>query len=117
MLTLCLRSISSRLYRRHAQSLIADLQLQRTSSIEPEIPEDRVLVEEEYKMTGETGSYRYMAPEVFRHESYNEKVDIYAFAMIFYQLLEGVPPFVDFDPVSAAHHAALGQNDTLQGWD
>jgi hypothetical protein len=27
-----------------------------------------------YKMTGETGSYRFMAPEVFRHETYSEKV-------------------------------------------
>ena len=29
---------------------------------------------ESYVMTGETGSYRYMAPEVFRHEAYTEKV-------------------------------------------
>ena len=29
---------------------------------------------ESYVMTGETGSYRYMAPEVFRHEPYTEKV-------------------------------------------
>eukprot|EP00955_Chlamydomonas_euryale_P001485 17002-Chlamydomonas_euryale.AAC.1 len=27
-----------------------------------------------YKLTGETGSYRFMAPEVFRHEQYNNKV-------------------------------------------
>ncbi len=27
-----------------------------------------------YTMTGETGSYRFMAPEVFRHEPYSEKV-------------------------------------------
>jgi hypothetical protein len=26
-------------------------------------------------MTGETGSYRFMAPEVFRHEEYTETVD------------------------------------------
>ena len=30
--------------------------------------------EDQYVMTGETGSYRYMAPEVYRHESYSEKV-------------------------------------------
>jgi serine/threonine protein kinase len=30
-----------------------------------------------FTMTGETGSYRYMAPEVFRHEVYNETVDVY----------------------------------------
>lgn len=27
-----------------------------------------------YRMTGETGSYIYMAPEVVRSEQYNEKV-------------------------------------------
>lgn len=27
-----------------------------------------------YNYTGETGTYRYMAPEVFRHEPYNAKV-------------------------------------------
>ncbi|KAI8477395.1 MAG: protein kinase [Monoraphidium minutum] len=55
-----------------------------------------------YKMTGETGSYRYMAPEVFRHELYNHKVDQYSFAMIAYQLFEGVPPFWLMDPIEAA---------------
>ena len=30
-----------------------------------------------FNMTGETGSYRFMAPEVFRHEEYNETVDVY----------------------------------------
>lgn len=34
------------------------------------------------------GSYRYMAPEVFRHEPYNLKVDVYSFAMIVFQLFE-----------------------------
>lgn len=31
-------------------------------------------LESKFKLTGETGSYRYMAPEVFRHEPYNFKV-------------------------------------------
>ncbi|CAN0005912.1 unnamed protein product [Discosporangium mesarthrocarpum] len=40
----------------------------------------RILKEEDklesgnYKLTGETGSQRYMAPEVFLREPYNEKV-------------------------------------------
>ena len=42
-----------------------------------------------YMLTGETGSYRYMAPEVYRHEDYNHKVDVYAYAMILYQMFEG----------------------------
>lgn len=47
-----------------------------------------------------------MAPEVFRHEPYNNKVDVYAFAMICYQLLEGLPPFYTLDAISAARAAA-----------
>lgn len=81
----------------------------RSSSVEFSVPEDRELkLGESYKLTGETGSYRYMAPEVFRHENYNEKVDVYAFAMIFYELLEGIAPYVDLDAVSAAKQAAIG---------
>ncbi|KAL6534786.1 hypothetical protein OROGR_013461 [Orobanche gracilis] len=44
-----------------------------------------------YKMTGETGSYRYMAPEVFKHRKYDKKVDVFSFAMILYEMLEGEP--------------------------
>ncbi|KAF6260215.1 protein kinase [Scenedesmus sp. NREL 46B-D3] len=67
-----------------------------------------------YKLTGETGSYRYMAPEVFRHELYNHKVDQYAFAMICYQLFQGLPPFYSLDPVQAARAAA--QHNARPEW-
>ena len=48
-----------------------------------------------------------MAPEVFRHEPYNNKVDVYSFSMILYQLFEHMPPFSGMDPVEAARQAAL----------
>lgn len=60
-----------------------------------------------YKLTGETGSYRYMAPEVFRHEPYSLKVDVYSYAMIVFQLFECAVPFSGIDPVEAAREAAL----------
>lgn len=60
-----------------------------------------------YKLTGETGSYRYMAPEVFRHEPYNLKVDVYSFAMIIFQVFETTPPYAGCDPVEAARSAAM----------
>lgn len=59
-----------------------------------------------YKLTGETGSYRYMAPEVFRHEPYNSSVDVYSYAMIVYQLFEHAPPYAGVDAVSAARAAS-----------
>jgi serine/threonine protein kinase len=44
-----------------------------------------------YKMTGETGTYRYMAPEVLKSERYGTPVDIYSFGMILYGLVERTP--------------------------
>mmetsp|Transcript_6682 Transcript_6682/g.15361 ORF Transcript_6682/g.15361 Transcript_6682/m.15361 type:complete len:401 (+) Transcript_6682:99-1301(+) len=46
------------------------------------------------QMTGDTGTLRYMAPEIFRKEhTYNEKVDIYSLAIIMYQLTTGAPAY------------------------
>ncbi|MFQ6668425.1 hypothetical protein Gotur_034078 [Gossypium turneri] len=61
-----------------------------------------------YKMTGETGSYRYMAPEVFKHRKYDKKVDVFSFAMILYQMLEGDPPLSNYEPYEAAKYVADG---------
>jgi serine/threonine protein kinase len=41
-----------------------------------------------FLMTGETGAYKYMAPEVFKHEFYGLKCDVYSFAMVMYELFE-----------------------------
>ncbi|KAI8477080.1 MAG: kinase-like domain-containing protein [Monoraphidium minutum] len=76
------------------------------------VPVDRhgqmtMAINQVYKLTGETGSYRYMAPEVFRHEPYNLKVDVYSFAMIIFQLFETTVPFAGHDPVDAARQAAM----------
>ncbi|MQL80308.1 hypothetical protein Taro_012770 [Colocasia esculenta] len=61
-----------------------------------------------YKMTGETGSYRYMAPEVFKHRRYDKKVDVFSFAMILYEMLEGDPPLSNYEPYEAAKYVAEG---------
>ncbi|KAG5522420.1 hypothetical protein RHGRI_034561 [Rhododendron griersonianum] len=61
-----------------------------------------------YKMTGETGSYRYMAPEVFKHRKYDKKVDVFSFAMILYEMLEGDPPMSHYEPYEAAKYVAEG---------
>jgi serine/threonine protein kinase len=62
---------------------------------------------ESYTMTGETGSYRFMAPEVYRHEEYNETVDVYSYAMILYYLLDGKPPWPLVNGLVAVKKAAL----------
>ena len=46
---------------------IGDFGLSKTMSVRHKMPQN---LDENFNMTGETGSYRYMAPEVFRHEFY-----------------------------------------------
>ncbi|KAH1031373.1 hypothetical protein J1N35_043547 [Gossypium stocksii] len=78
-----------------------------------------------YKMTGETGSYsqalyfafgtdRYMAPEVFKHRKYDKKVDVFSFAMILYEMLEGEPPFSNYEPYEAAKYVAAGHRPSFR---
>jgi len=42
--------------------------------------------DERYEMSGETGSLRYMAPEVAKSLPYNHKADVYSFGIIFWEL-------------------------------
>jgi serine/threonine protein kinase len=58
-------------------------------------------------MTGETGSYRYMAPEVAMHKDYSEKVDVYSFALVFYYMLHGAEPWPHLGGLEAAKAAVL----------
>jgi serine/threonine protein kinase len=70
-------------------------------------PKPDIAEKDTYTMTGETGSYRFMAPEVYRHEDYNETVDVYSFAMIFFYLLIGRPPWPTLPGLEAVSKAAL----------
>ena len=45
------------------------------------------------QMTGEVGSYRYMAPELVRHEAYNAKADIYSWAILSWEVLAVTRPY------------------------
>jgi serine/threonine protein kinase len=49
-----------------------------------------------YKLTGCTGSRRYMAPEVCFSQPYNEKADVYSFGILLYQVTSLVTPFDGF---------------------
>ncbi|CAE7533552.1 HT1 [Symbiodinium microadriaticum] len=46
-----------------------------------------------YSMTGNTGSLRYMAPEVALRKPYNEKADVYSFAILLWQMGRDKVPF------------------------
>ncbi|KAI5647241.1 hypothetical protein M9H77_33246 [Catharanthus roseus] len=59
-----------------------------------------------YKMTGETGSYRYMAPEVYRRESYGKSVDVFSFALIVHEMFQGGPCYREEPPEKVADKCA-----------
>lgn len=46
-----------------------------------------------YKLSGNTGSLRYMAPEVALSQPYNSTADVYSFAILFWQILSTETPF------------------------
>ncbi|XP_075110348.1 serine/threonine-protein kinase VIK-like isoform X5 [Nicotiana tabacum] len=59
-----------------------------------------------YKMTGGTGSYRYMAPEVYRRESYGKSVDVFSFALIVHEMFQGGPSNREAAPETVADKTA-----------
>jgi serine/threonine protein kinase len=50
-----------------------------------------------YRLTGNTGSLRYMAPEVAMNQFYNTKADTYSFAIVFWQLCSLTVPYAGFN--------------------
>lgn len=53
-------------------------------------------------MTAETGTYRWMAPEVIEHKPYNRKADVFSFGIVLWELLTGMVPYADLTPLQAA---------------
>ena len=53
-------------------------------------------------MTAETGTYRWMAPEVIEHKPYTEKADVFSFAVVLWELLTCRVPYSEMTPLQAA---------------
>lgn len=45
------------------------------------------MIEANGHMTAETGTYRWMAPEVIEHKPYDEKADVFSFGVVLWELL------------------------------
>jgi len=58
------------------------------------------LCTEERYMTGVTGTYRYMAPEVFQKEQYDAKIDVYSGSVVVCFMLTGNVPFANIPAAS-----------------
>eukprot|EP00271_Cylindrocystis_brebissonii_P021928 TRINITY_DN816_c1_g5_i1.p1 TRINITY_DN816_c1_g5~~TRINITY_DN816_c1_g5_i1.p1 ORF type:complete len:761 (-),score=96.42 TRINITY_DN816_c1_g5_i1:1107-3389(-) len=54
------------------------------------------------EMTAETGTYRWMAPEVLEHKPYGHKVDVYSFGITIWEVLTGEVPYAGLTPLQAA---------------
>ncbi|XP_024992597.1 integrin-linked protein kinase 1-like isoform X1 [Cynara cardunculus var. scolymus] len=50
-------------------------------------------VKKEKLMSYSDTTWRYVAPEVFRNEDYDTKVDVFSFALILQEMIEGCQPF------------------------
>lgn len=53
-------------------------------------------------MTAETGTYRWMAPEVIEHKHYNHKADVFSFGIVLWELLTKKLPYANLTPLQAA---------------
>uniref|UniRef100_A0A7S2Y8D6 Mitogen-activated protein kinase kinase kinase n=1 Tax=Entomoneis paludosa TaxID=265537 RepID=A0A7S2Y8D6_9STRA len=65
------------------------------------------------ELTGETGTYRYMAPEVISHDSYSSNADVYSFGVCLWQLITREIPFATLTPIQAAYAVAEGRRPTI----
>lgn len=61
-----------------------------------------------YRLTGNTGSLRYMAPEVALNQSYNLKADAYSFAMVFWQICSLTVPYAGYNCKMHADFVVIG---------
>uniref|UniRef100_A0A7R9Y6T4 non-specific serine/threonine protein kinase n=1 Tax=Prasinoderma coloniale TaxID=156133 RepID=A0A7R9Y6T4_9VIRI len=53
-------------------------------------------------MTAETGTYRWMAPEIISHQAYDVRCDVYSFAVVMWELWTGKVPYSTLTPMQAA---------------
>ncbi|XP_073305475.1 serine/threonine-protein kinase STY46-like isoform X2 [Primulina huaijiensis] len=53
-------------------------------------------------MTAETGTYRWMAPEVINHQPYDQKADVFSFAIVLWEFVTAKVPYDTMTPLQAA---------------
>jgi len=57
---------------------------------------------QEGQMTAETGTYRWMAPEIINHKPYDHKADVFSFAIVLWEMITLKVPYDNMTPLQAA---------------
>ena len=65
------------------------------------------------ELTAETGTYRWMSPEVIRHEPYSSNADVYSFGVVLWQLITREVPFATMTPIQTAYAVAEGHRPEI----
>nr|GMD35015.1 serine/threonine-protein kinase HT1 isoform X1 [Ipomoea batatas] len=66
-------------------------------------------VKEDKPLTSQETSWRYVAPEVLKNEEYDTMVDVFSFALILQEMIEGCPPFPTKQEVDVAKAYAANE--------
>jgi len=61
----------------------------------------------DHEHTAETGTYRFMAPEVITHQRYDEKCDVYSFGILLWEITHQDIPFRGQHQLQAAFGVAM----------
>eukprot|EP00921_Rhytidocystis_pertsovi_P004740 GHVQ01008224.1.p1 GENE.GHVQ01008224.1~~GHVQ01008224.1.p1 ORF type:complete len:989 (-),score=92.65 GHVQ01008224.1:1769-4735(-) len=66
-------------------------------------------------MTGMAGTYHWMAPEVLYNQAYNEKVDVYSYGIVLFEIVTGTIPYQSkhSPPITIALQVAQGMRPDL----
>jgi len=59
--------------------------------------------------SADTGTYRWMAPEMITDKQYSKKVDVYSFGIVLWELATGLLPYQNMTPVQVAY-AVVNKN-------
>eukprot|EP00550_Attheya_septentrionalis_P006586 CAMPEP_0198289210 /NCGR_PEP_ID=MMETSP1449-20131203/7481_1 /TAXON_ID=420275 /ORGANISM="Attheya septentrionalis, Strain CCMP2084" /LENGTH=506 /DNA_ID=CAMNT_0043987507 /DNA_START=202 /DNA_END=1722 /DNA_ORIENTATION=- len=74
-----------------------------------ELRESEKLEDGNYKLTGMTGSRRYMAPEVAKRLSYNQSADVYSFGILLYEICSLERPFQGYPCTRHMEEIVMGK--------
>ena len=59
------------------------------------LTQEKRVAPNQYKLTGFTGTRRYMAPEIFKCTPYGKPADVYSFCVVLWEIMSLKPAFAD----------------------